>query len=600
MAVMTILIVSLVMILTYVQISSQKKTLENELDKRISLMKENLIERGKSLITNLAQQVENDIASFNFSSAMDAVRDRADNNREIKYAILMDASGMTLIHTLKSDPAQNRLTQRDTQSLNCQQMAVTEYKEENGSVIEIVKPIQISTEPWGVLRLIYTLERLDTEISISQKQIENEIKVMVVRAVLTSLGFIMVCSVIVFILSTSLSKPLIHLTHSARSLSKGDFSVSSDIHIRSRDEVGMLAASFVEMSKELEDSYKKLEEYNRTLEEKVEERTQVLNMTLAEVEDANNKIMASIQYAKMIQRSLLPNPETVRTFFPDSFFIWMPRDIVGGDFIFTDYVAGGLIMAVIDCTGHGVPGAFLTMIASSSLRKIIKDEGFHNPAEILQRLSFLVKTTLHQDTDYALSDDGLDAAVCFINSPVSAVSGPSSARLGPSSARLGPSSARLGPSPARLGPSSARLGLANPSRQKAETDRQSGGTDNGQITFAGAKSPLIYIHNDEVSIIKGDRESVGYKRSNLNFSFTNHTVNIEKGMCFYIFSDGFIDQLGGKKYRRFGMRRFKALLRENARTPFEKQREILLQAFDEHQGDDEERQDDVTMVGFGF
>ncbi|MDM8523967.1 PAS domain S-box protein [Desulfococcaceae bacterium HSG8] len=262
-------------------------------------------------------------------------------------------------------------------------------------------------------------------------------------------------------------------------------------------------------------------------------------------ETVSRKIMESIRYARMIQRSLLPNPENIKGFIPDSFSVWMPRDIVGGDFIYMDCIGGGLIIAVIDCTGHGVPGAFMTMIAAFGLRKIIRDEGYHDPAQILKRLSFMVQTMLHQDTDYALSDDGLDAAICFVKPRETYFSG--------------------------------SFGLI----------------------FAGAKLPLVYIRDGEVTVVKGDRQSLGYKRSDINFDFSDHTIKIDEGMSFYMFSDGFPDQPGGEKNRRFGTRGFINLLEKNAHCPFDEQREKLLEAFHTHMGKNE-RRDDVTVVGFGF
>ncbi len=314
-----------------------------------------------------------------------------------------------------------------------------------------------------------------------------------------------------------------------------------------------------EAYRRVEERTAELRQTNEKLLEQIAERKQVeealrKSKKKAEkeretAETANKKIMDSIRYAQMIQSSLLPNPENIRNLFTESFFIWMPRDIVGGDFIFTDYLSPldprgeeqkeGFILSVIDCTGHGVPGAFMTMIAAFGLRKIIRDEGWQDPAKILARLSFLVKTTLQQDTEYALSDDGLDAALCFVN----------------------------------------------PSE--------------GTLTFAGAKLPLVYIHHDELMFVKGDRQSIGYRKSDLNFKFTNHTVNICEGMSFYLFSDGFVDQLGEKDDRRFGNQRFKNLIMENAGKPFDVQRELLLDAFNEHKGDNE-RQDDVTVLGFGL
>ena len=299
--------------------------------------------------------------------------------------------------------------------------------------------------------------------------------------------------------------------------------------------------SFMQKSRELSLAYHRLAQTEAELQKSKE---------IAEA--ANTKMISSIQYAKMIQESLLPNPENIRSFLPDSFFIWMPRDIVGGDFIFTEYFpspagegVGGFIVAVIDCTGHGVPGAFMTMIASSGMTKIVKDEGCCDPAQILKQLNVFVKKTLQQDTERALSDDGLDATVCLIS------------------------------------------GLS------------SGAPDNAQLIFAGAKLPLLHIYDDEIIVVKGDRQSIGYKRSDLEFEFTNHIINIKEGMSFYLFSDGFADQLDEKDERRFGNRRFKNLLKEVMHLPFEKRREILLDAFHTYKGTNE-MQDDVTVVGFGF
>ncbi len=284
--------------------------------------------------------------------------------------------------------------------------------------------------------------------------------------------------------------------------------------------------------KQLEEQNRQLREINITLERKVEERTR-------ELEQKNKNIMDSIQYAEKIQRSLLPNQEEAKKYLPDSFVIWMPRDIVGGDIFHADSFGDGFVIAVMDCTGHGVPGAFMTMIASSFIRRITRTFKCHDPAEILKQLNSIVKTSLQQDKEDTLSDDGMDAAVCFVK------------------------------------------------------------PDKKLLTFAGAKIPLIYIRNDQMTVIKGDRRSIGYKRSDTDFSFTSHTVSIEKGMSFYMYSDGFVDQIGEDGKSRFGTRRFKELLKKIAEKPFDRQREILVKAFEEHRGG-YERQDDVTVLGFGF
>ncbi len=260
-------------------------------------------------------------------------------------------------------------------------------------------------------------------------------------------------------------------------------------------------------------------------------------------ETANRKIIDSIRYARIIQKSLLPSSDNINNLLSDSFSIMMPRDIVGGDFIYADYYENSdalrFIIGVIDCTGHGVPGAFMTTIALFGLKKIIKDEGITDPAQILKQLNFIVKTSLHQDTEYASSDDGLDAAVCLVD------------------------------------------------------------PENKILTFAGARLPLLCVRDHKATIIKGDRQSIGYKRSDTDFNYTSHSVNIEKGTSFYMFTDGFADQLDAKNERRLGTRQFVELIRENAHLPFEEQRNKLIQAFNEHKGENE-KQDDVTVVGFGF
>jgi phosphate-selective porin/CheY-like chemotaxis protein len=266
---------------------------------------------------------------------------------------------------------------------------------------------------------------------------------------------------------------------------------------------------------------------------------QVEAVRLGAIEAINKMMVESIQYAKIIQNALLPNAAMVKTYLPKSFFLWMPRELVGGDMLYAESVVDGFIVAVIDCTGHGVPGAFMTMIAITSLRRIIRDENCYEPAKILKRLNFLVKTSLQQETEHAQSDDGLDATICFV---------------------------------------------------KQHEQR---------LIFAGAKLPLYYIHNDKLTVIKGDKQSLGYKKSDLNFTFTNHTVNLEEGMSFYLSTDGFLDQLGGPKRFRFANKRFKNMLLENHHYTFEEQSERFLQAFNEYKGDND-RQDDVTVVGFGF
>lgn len=256
-----------------------------------------------------------------------------------------------------------------------------------------------------------------------------------------------------------------------------------------------------------------------------------------EIAKQKEKIIESIQYASRIQTAVLPPTELLDKILPQYFVFFHPKDIVSGDFYWAMQIGNKSVIVAADCTGHGVPGAFITLIACFGLKKILWDEGIRDPALILKRLNFIVKTTLRQDTDYAFSDDGLDAAICFI-----------------------------------------RPGA-------------------GTLTFAGAKLSLFYVYENELTVIKGDRKSLGYKKSDLAFNFNNYKLSLKEGMSFYLTTDGFADQLGGTHRRRFGIRSFQELLTEHSSLPLEKQRGTLLEAFYGHKGEND-RQDDVTVVGF--
>lgn len=343
--------------------------------------------------------------------------------------------------------------------------------------------------------------------------------------------------ILFFLLKIRVFDKITHLIQVQRMVAegKGDLSLRMKIPhektVRGRlDEVERMGADFNMMMDKLEQTHERL------------------TSVLADVREANRYIIQSLQYAGRIQTSMLPNPEAVKYLLPDSFVIWMPRDIVSGDIFFIEPVDEGfMIIAVIDCTGHGVPGAFLTMIASSALSRIISDERCRDPALILKRLNLIVKATLHQDTAYAVSDDGMDAALCIVN------------------------------------------------------------IEEKILTFAGARLPLFCSRNGDMQVIKGDRQSIGYKqskRSDIDFDFTNHQIQIEKGMSFYMATDGFEDQLGGTgqnqfSLSRFGSRRFKELLKKISGLNFETQEVRLLEAFEAHKGDND-RQDDVTVAGFSI
>lgn len=278
-----------------------------------------------------------------------------------------------------------------------------------------------------------------------------------------------------------------------------------------------------------------LERYNRELEDKVQERTAALEQALVRVEHANAEVLDSLAYAKMIQESLLPGPDALRTLGQDRFLLWLPRDIVGGD-IYCLYRVGGVqVLVLADCTGHGVPGALMTVIAVSALRQIVQVEGCVDPSEILHRLNVEVRGALGQDDGTRRADNGMDAAVCCLHAA-------------------------------------------------------------GRLRFAGARLGVHLVHDGKLLFHAGDHHSIGYLRSAPELRFRTHDLAVESGAWVYLASDGYEDQLGGARGFPMGRSRLRSALNDGMRKPGEVQRAHLLQALDAHRGE-RPRQDDVTLIG---
>lgn len=303
-AIMTILMASLVVILTTIQITSQKQILETELTQKTELLKENLIERGKSFTSSLTQQVENDIASYNFSGAVERIQAAASGNKEIKAAVLMSSSGVAFVNTERPDLTQKMLEgEKDREALGAKGLKVMQYELSGQSVVEVVHPVQVSKDPWGVLRLFLALDQLQKETEASRMQIGQEIRGMIIQSVITSLGFMALSFLIVYFFSTRFTTPIIQLTSLARKLSRGDFSICAMQGDASRDEVGVLSAAFVEMSRDLKEAYGKLEEYNRTLEQKIAERTEELNQKNIRLNRAIREVRSAWEEAEAANRA---------------------------------------------------------------------------------------------------------------------------------------------------------------------------------------------------------------------------------------------------------------------------------------------------------
>ncbi len=263
------------------------------------------------------------------------------------------------------------------------------------------------------------------------------------------------------------------------------------------------------------------------------------------IQKQNENINKSINYAQGIQKSMLPPQKSLQNFFPESFILFKPRDIVSGDYYWfrttnkpdTPYnpAIDKFIISAIDCTGHGVPGAFLSMIGYNLLDDITQ-RGIFKPGLILKELNAGVRKALRQDeTD---NRDGMDMGLC----------------------------------------------LFDPARKVME--------------FSGAKNPMIYISNGEAIRVRGDKESIGGGNVNPDYEYTTQEIPIEGPTWFYLFSDGFIDQFGGKDGRKFMIKNFSDLLQHIHELPACEQREILKITFNEWKRSEYPQVDDVLVIGF--
>ena len=252
--------------------------------------------------------------------------------------------------------------------------------------------------------------------------------------------------------------------------------------------------------------------------------------------EANRQILSSVRYASRIQTAMLPARKSFETILNGHFLIWEPRDIVGGDFYWSHRSEAGDYVIVGDCTGHGVPGAFMTLITCGLLDRRLRS-GAPSPAEVLTGLHRDLSLLLGQDSAEGETDDGLDAGVCFI--------------------------------PA----------------------------DRSAIIFSGAHFSLLTATSEGVQETKGDRSGVGYRATARAATFTDQTLPLDPDATYYLATDGLTDQVGGPRGRGFGKRRTQALLSKIHKEAMASQERAFLAAIADYQGD-ERRRDDLTILGF--
>lgn len=262
-----------------------------------------------------------------------------------------------------------------------------------------------------------------------------------------------------------------------------------------------------------------------------------LQDTLTKLETAQRQVLESIEYASLIQRSVLPSAQDMRAALGEHFLFWQPRDGVGGDGYWVKRGPDHALVAVFDCTGHGVPGAFLTLIVNALLEQHFDADCYRDPALLLSRMNRGLKGALSRHGRQALSDDGLEGAVCCL-------------------------------------------------------DRKE-----RVLRFAGARNTLLLAGEQGVREHRGDRCGVGFDHVPEDQEFATHVFPLGGVRAAYLFTDGVTDQVGGPKSLPFGRRRLHGWLENHAHLPMSEQHRAMRLAFAQHKGHNAQR-DDVTVLGF--
>jgi len=273
----------------------------------------------------------------------------------------------------------------------------------------------------------------------------------------------------------------------------------------------------------------------RSLKKIIREATAEIVAQKDDIEEKNKDIMSSIRYAQRIQEAVSPQKKLMNKVFPEHFVLWKPRDIVSGDFYWMMQKNGKAIIAAADCTGHGVPGAFMSIMGISFLNEIANNKDVTTAAEALNQLRHNVITSLNQEGSETDTKDGMDISLCVYD------------------------------------------------------------FDNMMMQFSGAYNPLYMIREGELSVIKADRMPIGVHERD-DKAFTNMEFSMHKGDIYYILSDGYIDQFGGENGKKFMTKRFKELLLEIHTKPMSEQKEILWNTILEWRGDIEQI-DDIIVIG---
>ncbi len=310
-----------------------------------------------------------------------------------------------------------------------------------------------------------------------------------------------------------------------------------------------------------------IDQQNIMLEKQVSERTAEIEIQKEALAYSNNEIVSSIKYAERIQQAILPVLDSVKKVLPNSFFYYKPKDVVSGDFYFVETAftsesprQNHILFAAADCTGHGVPGAFMSIIGNNLLTQATTEISVNSPGDALNFLNRGVNKTLRRTVEGSVIRDGMDIAMCTYNQECREL---------------------------------MFAGAKNPLyliRKRSNLNQES---------LTGAMEIIDEIETHVLLQIKGDRHPIGNAFEEVVHTFTNHTLNVMDGDQVFVFTDGFADQFGGSKNKKYSYRRFRTFLLSNCKLPMEEQERKLDAEFKKWKGSNDQV-DDVLVISVQF
>jgi serine phosphatase RsbU (regulator of sigma subunit) len=337
----------------------------------------------------------------------------------------------------------------------------------------------------------------------------------------------LVLSGVIYRKTKVITRPIKKLVENVDRITNGDLRERAEV--TGNNEITRLTEKFNMMIAQLES-------YTYELEEKVKERTLKIEKQKEEIEEQKKHIMDSIYYARRIQNAILPSFNVIDNYLRDYFILYLPKDIVSGDFYWMNGTDGLCMIAAVDCTGHGVPGAFMSIVGFNQMNYAVSVKKARSAALIMDELNAGVINTLNENVSDTSIKDGMDMALCIFD------------------------------------------------------------FERMNLEFAGANNPMLLIREGEVTMYKGDRFPIGVYEGSVPKPFTNNEIAIRTGDCVYMFSDGYPDQFGGPDNKKFMLRRFQELLRDIHSMPMNQQKEILTQRLNEWRGNNEQV-DDILVIG---